>query len=142
MLRFEHRAHPLLLRGVCIGVDEADADRSAATAARSARTRRRTFRSPSSTAVEGSSGVEGVLVAKTSPVAASTATTSVNVPPVSIPMRSPAGASAFGLMARAPNAGSGVRQLRSPARDSSVSARAAAVERVRNPVLLEHLHRV
>src|SRR5947209_9626794 len=37
MLRFEHRAHPLLVRGVGIGVDEADADRSEAPALAPAR---------------------------------------------------------------------------------------------------------
>src|SRR3954452_20839303 len=35
----------------------------------------------------GSAGVDGVLVVATAPVSSSTATTSVNVPPVSIPMR-------------------------------------------------------
>ena len=35
----------------------------------------------------GSAGVEGVLVVTTAPDSSSTATTSVNVPPVSMPMR-------------------------------------------------------
>src|SRR5690242_16381757 len=49
--------------------------------------RRRIFRMPSSTPTDGSWGVDGVLVVKISPVASSTATTSVNVPPVSMPIR-------------------------------------------------------
>ena len=60
---------------------------TAATAPADFPASRRTFRSPSSTARDGSSGIDGVLVVKTSPVVSSTATTSVNVPPVSIPMR-------------------------------------------------------
>ena len=60
---------------------------TAVTALADAPARRRIFRIPSSTASDGSSGVDGVLVVKISPVVSSTATTSVNVPPVSIPMR-------------------------------------------------------
>src|SRR5258708_13484850 len=43
---------------------------------------------PSSTPMEESRGVEGVLVVKIAPVASSTATTSVKVPPVSMPILS------------------------------------------------------
>lgn len=45
---------------------------------------RRPVRKPSA----GSDGVDGVLVTVSSPVSSSNATTSVNVPPVSIPIRS------------------------------------------------------
>src|SRR5258708_40114366 len=56
---------------------------------------------PSSTPMEESRGVEGVLVVKIAPVASSTATTSVKVPPVSMPI----------LSRRWPRAGSGSRSV-------------------------------
>src|SRR3954468_14297591 len=46
-----------------------------------------TFRRPARKPSAGSPGVDGVLVLATSPVPSWTATTSVNVPPVSMPMR-------------------------------------------------------
>src|SRR5260370_20643703 len=56
---------------------------------------------PSSTPMEGSRGVEGVVVVKISPVATTTATTSVKVPPVAMPI----------LSRRWPRAGSGSRSV-------------------------------
>ena len=47
----------------------------------------RMSRSPSAKACDGSDGTDGVLVACSWPVASSKATTSVNVPPVSMPIR-------------------------------------------------------
>src|SRR3954463_11560005 len=49
--------------------------------------RSRTLRTPVRKPSAGSAGVEGVFVVVVRPVSSSTATTSVNVPPVSIPMR-------------------------------------------------------
>src|SRR5687768_17185898 len=49
--------------------------------------RPRTLRTPLRKPSAGSAGVDGVFVVVIWPVSSSTATTSVNVPPVSIPMR-------------------------------------------------------
>src|SRR5215211_9077296 len=46
-----------------------------------------TLRAPARKPSAGSAGVDGVLVVLVRPVSSSTATTSVNVPPVSMPMR-------------------------------------------------------
>ena len=46
-----------------------------------------TLRTPARKPSAGSAGVDGVLVVVVRPVSSSTATTSVNVPPVSMPMR-------------------------------------------------------
>ena len=45
------------------------------------------FASPAMNPWAGSAGVDGVLVTVSSPVTSSNATTSVNVPPVSMPIR-------------------------------------------------------
>ena len=48
---------------------------------------RPSWASPSSTALAGSPGVEAILTVAISPLASSTRTMSVNVPPVSMPIR-------------------------------------------------------
>ena len=60
---------------------------TAVTADPSRSIRPRTLRTPLRKPSAGSAGVDGVLVVVVWPVSSSTATTSVNVPPVSMPMR-------------------------------------------------------
>src|SRR5215471_12399159 len=61
---------------------------TADTAEASAPSKPSTFVSPSANPIDGSAGVVGVFVTVSSPLLSSYATTSVNVPPVSIPTRS------------------------------------------------------
>ena len=58
----------------------------------------------------GLAGVDGVLVVTSSPVSSSKATTSVNVPPVSMPMRMRRGVCVMALLGR--ERGIGVRRPR------------------------------
>src|SRR3954447_25181636 len=60
---------------------------TAVTALPSTPSRPSTLRTPVRKPSAGSAGVDGVLVVVVRPVASSTATTSVKVPPVSMPMR-------------------------------------------------------
>src|SRR5687768_12222754 len=61
-----------------------------------------TLRTPVRKPSAGSAGVDGVLVVVVRPVASSTATTSVNVPPVSMPMRTRRGSMRRYLRAEIP----------------------------------------
>src|SRR3954452_4752257 len=72
----------------------------------------RTLRTPLRKPSAGSVGVDGVLVVVVWPVSSSTATTSVNVPPVSMPMRTRRAVMA-GTLAVRYRAGEGLRRVRS-----------------------------
>src|SRR3954467_4423040 len=89
---------------------------TAVTALRSRPNWPRTFCTPARKRSAGSAGVDGVLVVATAPVSSSTATTSVNVPPVSIPMRTRRALMPRNLSAEIP-APEGSRWLRSCAPD-------------------------